>query len=216
MAEPLGSRIDELAEELAGRLSASVSHFVLSGSTGVGSWNRMMLRSLREPLTNFLVEDVNGMLVERGLEPIGRERASILVRDALRSTSDIRSRILTAPDPDGIMAAGRYSLGALVGRTHQLGIVQSLIRLLTGRATELSGVGGDGYTGRKRWRVSDPAVSRHADLDFVEAFNGKWVVAPGVLFEYPRQDPTLAAVSSNCHCYTEYLYVLPNGEEQWL
>lgn len=214
--EPLGSVIDRLAEELSGKLSSAVSKFVLSGNTGLDSWREMMARELKGPLVEYMLGEFNDGLVERGLTPIGRERASVLVVDALHNTSDLRSRLLSAPDPSGVLAAGRFSLGALVDRTHQLGIVQSLIRFVTGKATNLSGESGDGYTGRKRWRTSVPD-SRHLGLDFQEAgFDGKWQVGTE-RWDYPRQDPTNAAMSSGCKCFTEYLYINPEtGEEEWL
>lgn len=226
MAEPLVRKIDALSEDLAKSLSAAVQRFVLSSDTSGQKWDALMLRHLREPLTEYLNGTYNKELVSRGLEPLSAERIAILVREALGSTDDIRQTLLTAPlasetgsapNAVAITAAGRFSLGKLVDRVHQLGVVQSLIRVLQGRAAEFSGTGGDGYTGRKRWRTS-VASSRHSFLDFVEAGpDGTWSVAPGVRWEYPRQEPQFASAASGCRCYVEYLYINPeSGEEEWL
>lgn len=215
-SDPLVQKADVLAEELSVKLSSSVSHWVMDGSTGIRSWNRLMVRELQEDLVSYLVEDYSVALRARGLEPLSREAVVVLVRRALMDTEDLRRRLLTAPGGEESLTAA-FSLSALVGRVHQLGIVKSLMRFLQGE-TELEIVSGmDGYTGRRRWRTSESrSGSRHGHLNFAVAEAGEgFFIAPGVVWFAPRQNIQQVEHSSNCLCWLEYEFVDDSGVLSW-
>lgn len=214
--EPLAGKLEARAEELSGLLAQKVKMFALGEHHGKQEWFRT-IKVLQEPLTDWIVGEYSDSLRARGIQPLGREQAAVIVRKALAGTGDLRKRLLEAPDKDEVVVAA-FGLGTLIGRTHQLGIVKNLMRFVQGLFGIESVQGDEGFTGRRRWRTS-VSSSRHGHLDFVVRDEGQnFFVAPGLSWYGPRQEVSgefAIAQSSGCRCYLEFEYVDGFGNRVW-
>lgn len=223
---------------LGSRLADSTRRWILGkdGPRTHLSYSAMLHRTLGRRLVEHLNGDFADELESRGLVPLSHEKAAITVKKVLFNTRDLHHRLLTAPDPDGLVSDGRFALSTLIDDSHQDLVADSLTQaaqdvyekdsFADSVPSEVDSdefdpdnppAGFVGFTGRKMWNTIDSKDSRHLDLDgMVVSGDETFSMPDGAEFGYPREDPTDVAQSSNCSCYLSYERVDENGDAEWV
>lgn len=224
-----------ISSMLVRKLSNGTRRWILGvdGPRHQKSYFQMLHREIGGDLHRYLVEDFADQLKARGINPLSSEKAAITVRKVLLNTNDLRHRLLTAPDPDGVVSDGRFSLSTLIDDDHQGLVADSLTQAAQDEYEKASfsdmldsGVDPSditnladtfvGFTGNRMWNTIDSKDSRHMDLDGeVQGSDDTFTMPDGSDFYGPRDDPTNVAQSSNCQCSLTYEYQNDDGELEW-
>lgn len=216
--EPNRDLVEEMSEELGEQLSLRLTKWLEDGTDlSFGSWHRTMVSELEEPLVQYLIGPYSNSLRRRGFTPVSEMQARVIVHKTLFDALDIYKTLLNAPVRDTVTAG--FFVDTLLRRVHQSKIVNSLIHrardLFGNRSIEATIEGGEGYTGRKMWRVN-VASSRHKHLHgVIKEEDELFEVAPGVFWPGPRANIFAAKQSSGCRCELVFEYISEDGSVTW-
>lgn len=202
MGEPNRKVVNDLSDELGVKLSNALTEwFQGGGEQTFGSWHKVMQRELEGPLVDYLVGPYSNSLRRRGIRPMSRMQAQMVVLRAVFDTRDLYGRLINAPERT--VTAG-FFVDTLLRKVHQGKIVGSILRRIRDIFGRKSVEQTPGFTGRCMWLCNvSPSVSRHGHLNglVIDVNAGeRFQVGPGKLWIGPREDVMDVEESSGCRC----------------